>query len=129
MPWLQGRIEALPPHRIDFAGGITLPTGFGGPAAYGIVLEGDQDQYGMTSEESAYWDLIDAEYPMPCHYFLGYPNQIQDSINEDEFLFQIDTDDRLNVMWGDVGILYACIPKSSLEKRSFKDCEITQEGY
>jgi uncharacterized protein YwqG len=39
-----------------------------------------------------------------------------------QFLFQIDTDDSLDIMWGDAGTLYICIPKESLKQRKFEDC-------
>jgi hypothetical protein len=46
-----------------------------------------------------------------------------------QFLFQIDTDDSLNVMWGDVGTLYVCIPKASLAARRFEDCWTIMQCY
>lgn len=46
-----------------------------------------------------------------------------------QFLFQIDTDDSLNVMWGDMGTLYICIPKISLRERRFEDCWTVFQCY
>jgi uncharacterized protein YwqG len=39
-----------------------------------------------------------------------------------QFLFQLDTDDSLDVIWGETGSLYICIPKKSLIERRFEDC-------
>ena len=39
--------------------------------------------------------------------------RIQSEMSQWQFLFQIDSDDSLGVMWGDVGTLYVCIPKAS----------------
>lgn len=47
---------------------------------------------------------------------------IRSEMTKWQFLFQIDSDDSLNVMWGDVGTLYICIPKTSLAERHFEDC-------
>lgn len=54
------------------------------------------------------------------------PEQISGRIRPEmaqwQFLFQIDSDDSLNVKWGDVGTLYVCIPKVSLAMRDFDAC-------
>lgn len=47
---------------------------------------------------------------------------LKTEMNKWQFLFQIDTDNSLNVMWGDVGTLYVCIPKASLASQIFEDC-------
>ncbi|MDX2141259.1 MAG: DUF1963 domain-containing protein [Chloroflexota bacterium] len=39
-----------------------------------------------------------------------------------QFLFQIGSDDSLNVLWGDAGTLYVCIPKISLAVLQFEGC-------
>lgn len=36
-----------------------------------------------------------------------------------QFLFQIDTDESLNVIWGDMGTLYVCIPTANLISHNF----------
>src|SRR5690606_14890842 len=36
-----------------------------------------------------------------------------------QFLFQVDTDEDLNVIWGDMGTLYVCIPTTSLISHDF----------
>jgi uncharacterized protein YwqG len=59
-------------------------------------------------------------------YFYRYTDeqiaQIEMEMKKWQFLFQIDSDDGLDVMWGDVGTLYICIPKTSLAARRFEDC-------
>jgi len=84
------------------------------------------------------------KWPNTTHFILGYAMTIQgpaeayaatdstqlykENIEHNrkpenwQFLFQIDSDDSLGVMWGDAGNLYVCIPKSSLRDRQFKDC-------
>ena len=49
-------------------------------------------------------------------------SHIRSEMSKWQFLFQIDSDDSLKVMWGDVGTLYICIPKASLAARQFEDC-------
>ncbi|MBI1279450.1 MAG: DUF1963 domain-containing protein [Anaerolineaceae bacterium] len=39
-----------------------------------------------------------------------------------QFLFQLHTDDSLDVIWGETGSLYICIPKESLALLRFEDC-------
>jgi len=47
---------------------------------------------------------------------------IQSKMMKWQFLFQIDSDDSLGVIWGETGTLYVCIPKASLAERRFEDC-------
>ncbi|MEO1646233.1 MAG: DUF1963 domain-containing protein, partial [Chloroflexota bacterium] len=47
--------------------------------------------------------------------------EISEKAKDWQFLFQIDSDDRLNAMWGDAGILYILIPKTSLADLKFED--------
>ncbi|MGE8203798.1 YwqG family protein [Heyndrickxia sp. NPDC080065] len=79
----------------------------------------------------------------PMHYMLGEPFNVQNNVfkeiiyyeNEEKIdwpseelnqksndlilLFQMDSDDDLDVMWGDVGILYFCIDKHDLQNKKF----------
>ena len=44
-------------------------------------------------------------------------------------LFQMDSDDDLNVMWGDSGIIYFCIDKKDLENKAFSNTKFTLQCY
>jgi len=59
-------------------------------------------------------------------------NQIEHIKSERDnwlFLFQVDTDDDLDVMWGDAGMLYICIPKKDLQDRNFDACWTIMQCY
>jgi len=47
--------------------------------------------------------------------------QIMDAPNEWVQLFQIDSDDRVGMMWGDAGMLYLWIKKTDLENLNFEN--------
>ncbi|MEO0595276.1 MAG: YwqG family protein, partial [Chloroflexota bacterium] len=53
-------------------------------------------------------------YYIPTHDLDARRDAIRRQSKNWQFLFQIDSDDRLNAMWGDAGILYILIPKKSL---------------
>lgn len=59
------------------------------------------------------WD-IQGDVLEECQEFSGKKGDWQ-------LLFQIDSDDQLNMMWGDVGILYYCIERQALEKKQFEN--------
>jgi len=137
-------IQALPVHRLAFERGLTLPIiGFNEQDEY-VFRPADHGE----DVHERYWDLA-ATGESPQHYLLGHPLPIQGPIEREvarysqhiefpindktrakieadaqqwQFLFQIDSDDSLEVMWGDAGMLYVCIPKDSLEKCQFQDC-------
>ena len=44
-------------------------------------------------------------------------------------LFQMDSDEDLNVMWGDLGIIYFCIDKEDLENKAFSNTKFTLQCY
>lgn len=48
---------------------------------------------------------------------------------EQQLLFQIDSDRNANMMWGDVGRLYFCLPKAALAARRFSDTVCVMECY
>jgi uncharacterized protein YwqG len=114
---LHGMIQALPAHRLDFESKISLPIFFGASERLGSNLGIDFD----GKEGNNYWDLYKFDSASPKHHFLGYSSPVQNPIESplDRLLFQIDSDDSLNLMWGDVGIVYVCILKTSLSKKQF----------
>ena len=89
----------------------------------------------------------------PTHYMLGEPFNVQNNVfeqivyydNEEKLdwdskeanqqsnamvlLFQMDSDDDLDVMWGDVGILYFCIDKHDLQDQQFNKTKFTLQCY
>ena len=89
----------------------------------------------------------------PMHYMFGEPFNIQNNVFEDiiyydneekidwdskeikqkrnemVLLFQMDSDDDLDVMWGDVGILYFCIDKHDLQNEQFDKAKFTLQCY
>ncbi|GGE74830.1 YwqG family protein [Priestia taiwanensis] len=90
--------------------------------------EGDYDKYYKVLEE------IQGEH-IPLHQLFGHPQAVQNPVFEEsecyaennvskndwELLFQIDSDEEFLDMWGDVGMLYFCIPKDSLKNQRFED--------
>jgi uncharacterized protein YwqG len=76
-----------------------------------------------------YFGLHDFDDSWPRHYLLGYSWSIQNRVEDlySQLLFQIDTDDSLNVLWGDVGIIYITIPKTSLVAKRFQDVEMEMQ--
>ena len=110
----RGMVKALPSHRLDFEAKVSLPIFFD---RLGEHLEIDFED----REGHSYWDLYNFESTSPKHHFLGYSAPVQNPIESplDRLLFQIDTDDSLNLMWGDVGTVYVCILKTSLGKKQF----------
>lgn len=102
-------------------------------------FRGDFMQLGVDEEEET----------NPMHYMLGEPFNIQNnvfeeilyyenlerrsnklcdinmSVNDMVLLFQMDSDDDLDVMWGDVGILYFCINKEDLFNKQFDKVKFT----
>lgn len=115
------------------------------------------EQWSRSAEFEAYWKLAKPFNDKPWHYWLGFPQLWQGTVEEEvvinthqlerqkfpdqlyrfteeqiahiqsemskwQFLFQLDTDDSLDVIWGETGSLYICIPKKSLAERRFEDC-------
>jgi uncharacterized protein YwqG len=92
--------------------------------------EEDEDKYFKFVQE------MDGEEPL--HQMFGHPLNIQGDVFGEidyyfhqekrevkyknwELLFQIDTDDDLNLMWGDVGMIYFCIDPSDAIKGNFDE--------
>lgn len=90
---------------------------------------------------------------IPMHYMLGEPFNVQNDVfeeiiyysNEEKvdwdspelgkeskemvLLFQMDSDDDLEVMWGDSGILYFCIDQHDLHNKQFEQTKFTLQCY
>ena len=89
----------------------------------------------------------------PMHYMLGEPYNVQNNVFEEliyyenegrinwdsteidakskelVLLFQMDSDDELEVMWGDAGMLYFCIEKQDLFHKRFNKVKFTLQCY
>jgi hypothetical protein len=134
-------LQVFPSHRVMYSLFVSLPVLFSNDAA--------EAGFDFTDEEhQAYWELSHNRNE-PDHCLLGNPRCVQRSPEWDcvveshqlrgpysgemldmirrempqwQFLFQIDSDADLDVMWGDVGTLYVCILKERLKQRRFEDC-------
>lgn len=74
----------------------------------------------------------------PAHYMFGYPFNIQNDVFEEfnlkreeaVLLLQIDSDEEdLKLLWGDVGIIYFCLDKTSLANKQFNKVQFTLQCY
>ena len=96
---------------------------------------------------------LDEDLAVPKHYLLGEPFNIQNNVFDDVIhywnyektdmnstkmeiksekmilLFQMDSDEELDVMWGDVGMLYFCINETDLIKRQFDQVKFILQCY
>lgn len=102
--------------------------------------ENGYDLYELMDEEvyEAFKQLFDST---ELHAIGGHPNEVQNDVFEevretygerfdDPFLlFQMDTSEELDVMFGDAGILYFMIPTDALRTKRFEETEIIMQCY
>lgn len=143
-------IDSLSVHRVSYTSVLTLPLiydwefedkGFAGitddesdnywelvlesgiepahqVAGYEVAIQGDVREYvvrgvqNIPEKHDPVTNLLDPEQ-------LRY---VQAESKKWQFLFQIDSDDDLDIIWGDAGRLYICIPKTDLQERNFDEC-------
>lgn len=87
---------------------------------YPLPIQGEVERYcAVDSQQLKYERVLDTYV---YRQIGGRIVDMKKETNKWHFLFQIDTDYNLNVMWGDGGTLYVCIPKDSLAARRFEDC-------
>jgi uncharacterized protein YwqG len=80
-------------------------------------------------EIDGYFKLTNKE---KCHKILGYPDTItqQISINKDKILLlQLDSDDSVGMQWDNMGRIYVCIDKTSLNHLQFNDLGVFIQSY
>jgi uncharacterized protein YwqG len=125
----------LPNYKITFTDIVTFPEELNGLD----LTEDELDNYYEFRESS-----------QPRHYMFGEPFNIQNNVFEEiiyyeseaeadgkiklrskelVLLFQMDSDDDLNVMWGDSGKIYFCIDKKDLENKVFSKTKFTLQCY
>lgn len=153
-----GLIQALKEHHIRYEAALHIPGDspafrelmfLGEKGRYHLPLE-QESYYNLMSTLYAepnhhflgYPKLVQGEVEWECALYsqnITLPRSgperddilktIDAQMRDWQFLFQIDTDDSLDVMWGDVGTLYVCIPKASLAARRFEDCWTIMQCY
>ena len=122
-------ITQHPAHRLNFTPSITIPNNDeDANTLYSSLKQVKNENYDPLG---GYWKMLDDNSPQPLHFLHGYARSIQDKVESErwQFLFQIDSDESLNVMWGDAGTFYVCIPKTSLKQRKFEDCWAVLQSY
>lgn len=94
-------------------------------------------------EEESYYDLLDDLHELiPSHQAFGSPFAVQNNVFEEcgwfsgqedrewVLLLQVDSDEEnLDIMWGDAGMIYFCIPKDVLAKRDFDQGWLVYQCY
>ncbi|WP_215113629.1 YwqG family protein [Exiguobacterium sp. s63] len=102
--------------------------------------ENGYDLYELMEEEvyEAFEELFDRE---ELHAIGGHPSEVQGDVFEevqetygerfdDPFLlFQMDTSEELDIMFGDAGMLYFLIPNDALRAKRFEETEIIMQCY
>lgn len=115
--------------------------------------EDESENFYEFRDEFFHFDDSSEEDTTTLHYLLGEPFNIQNNVFEeivyyeheekhewdsDEvsskskemvLLFQMDSDDDLEVMWGDSGILYFCIEKEDLKNKRFAQTKFILQCY
>jgi uncharacterized protein YwqG len=143
----------LPEYSIQFQEILTLPEE---PESFDLDEEATEAYWDFayrlpmslhhTLEELEQLDEeVDDE--LPYHYLLGYPIAVQESpieevaythsnimrtpVNEDDYilLLQLDYDEALDFIWGDVGKVYFIIKKEDLKNGHFKDVLVTWQCH
>ncbi|MFT9847175.1 YwqG family protein [Aneurinibacillus sp. REN35] len=99
-----------------------------------LDVESLENRINLTEEEEdKYYELLDDLHEFsPSHQAFGHPFAVQNDVFEEcgwfsgqenrewVLLLQVDSDEEnLNIMWGDVGMIYFCIPKDALAERKF----------
>jgi uncharacterized protein YwqG len=129
-------VRVLPKYGLHFATILTLP---------GTLDSLDLDDVEFDSYYKLTWELrkffTGAE---PAHQSLGHADTIQGPVEDEwselamrlrrgkpqsmwKLLLQFDSDDELDVMWGDAGMLYFGIPESALRERRFDEVLMTMQ--
>ncbi len=84
-------------------------------------------------EQDAYYELVDTLFPGEVqHQILGHPSSVQshvlweyrqhiDSRTPRRLLLQLDSDETIDGMWGDAGMLYFLVSDDELRRKSFED--------
>lgn len=132
----------LPTFKITFSERLTFPEGI-----EKITSDEDNDKYYEFQNE-----VLD-ETDFPLHMMFGHPFTIQGDVFEEVIhygsnekidwhseemndksanqvlLFQMDSDEKLNLMWGDSGMIYFCIDKFDLQHKRFENTNHILQCY
>ena len=92
------------------------------------------DHLGLSHEQRrAYDEALEPDTGTPMHRMLGHPDAIQDDPSVGRpatcVLLQIDSDEAVGMMWGDLGRLYYLISAEDLAGRRFDRCHLHYQCY
>ncbi|MGI1821623.1 YwqG family protein [Exiguobacterium sp. TRN 1102] len=102
--------------------------------------ENEYSLYELLDEEM-YDRLLERFEQEEFHAIGGHPSEVQGDVfeeiqetygerfNHPFLLFQMDTSEELDVMFGDAGILYFLIPEDALRAKRFGETEIIMQCY
>jgi uncharacterized protein YwqG len=140
--------ENLPAHNRFTACRVTFELAYTLPMYYTPYVEhrrGEQamfpDAVALSDEEEEGYEVVElAALDGSGHQLLGHPIPVQHSVEVEceahvagmnlntnrnarrwRLLLQLDSDNKANMMWGDLGNLYFCLPEESLTARRFDD--------
>lgn len=119
-----------------------------GLISYPTANRTNRISFSSNDDYESYYTFLDYYYVDPRHQVTGYPSAIQsDTMEEDcqkidlantsrkaqkddwKMLLQFDTDDDIDVMWGDSGRLYFWIRESDAQKQNFAHTCVIVQSY
>ena len=109
---------------------LTATVELSAPSAQSELL----DHLGLSHEQRREYDeALEPGTDLPMHRMLGHPDAIQDDPSVGRpgtrLLLQVDSDEAVGMMWGDVGRLYYLINAEDLADRRFDRCRLHFQCY
>ena len=109
---------------------LTATIELSAPSAQSELL----DHLGLSHEQRrAYDEALEPDTDTPIHRMLGHPDAIQDDPSAGRpgtrLLLQVDSDEAVGMMWGDVGRLYYLITPEDLADCRFDRCHLHFQCY
>jgi uncharacterized protein YwqG len=139
--------RVYPPHALQIASRLLLPPFESAQMqALGFSYTAFQDASPEKRREAdAYGEMLESlDGDIAVHHqLLGYPCQIQGDLLQEckrdtewqgestdwQLLLQIDSDDSIDMVWGDVGVLYFYIPTQALQVCDFPQVHLLMQCY
>lgn len=123
------RENCFPEYKMKFVLDQTLPNVEAGEEMDEVFYDLMDQLYELENQQTAVHQIFGLPFEIDRDVFQQCEAESGKTGHQWNLLLQIDSDEQLEMVWGDLGILYFCISEKDLKEENFPETQMVMQSY